>query len=375
MSVLTQSRQGPWSHIATLLRITSIAVTLLLFAAAIAVGQQVLIYLSLLFALPLALLCIVISRGFAALRRRITLDLLRHPFRRESRRLLLQFVNRTLCYGSVTAAVLLAVPAFVAPDDQWAAIIAFFAVVPAVLLIIVELFPARPVRLSYNLLFLALSLYLGVQFMQVFLAPMFFDPVTLAPPFRGEWVVFQGGRSTLLNHHFPIRGQRHALDLTLRDAPRRDAVQPEKLQDYATFGQPIYAPVDGKVERAVGDRPDQQIGTTDLEQLVGNHVVIEMDDGRCVLLAHLQHDSVRVKEGQLVRTGDLIARCGNSGNTSEPHLHIQVQSRIEWRADDLETWPIRFTDVTHIRWGWSHDEQQGELMRNDRILTHDTARD
>lgn len=365
---LQQSSPGLGAIVAAVVRIGLVATTLLLFAAIVAIGEQSLIYLPLIFTLPVTLVCVVVSRIVGAVRRRITLDLLRQPFARASRGVLLQFLNRTLCCVAVASAILLAVPGFVLPDNEWFAAIAIFAVAPAILLIVAELFPVRPVRWSYNLLFLAVWLYLGVQFSQIFLAPRFAEPVTLAAPFRGEWVVFQGGRSTLLNHHYPIRAQRHALDLTLRDVPRSGGEQPQRLDVYATFGQPIVAPASGRVGRAVGIRPDQQMGTADLELLVGNHVVIEMADGRYVLLAHLQQGSLLVTEGDMVQAGDLIARCGNSGNTTEPHLHLQVQSRIDWDAPDAETWPIRFSDVTHFRWGRSYASQQGELIRNDRVV-------
>ncbi len=61
--------------------------------------------------------------------------------------------------------------------------------------------------------------------------------------------------------------------------------------------------------------------------VLGNHVVIETDDGACVLLAHLQRHTLCVKHGDVVEIGDLIGRCGNSGNTSEPHVHIQAMDR------------------------------------------------
>ena len=61
--------------------------------------------------------------------------------------------------------------------------------------------------------------------------------------------------------------------------------------------------------------------------LFGNHVVVRGDDGTCVVLAHLRRGSVRVRRGDLVEPGQVVAECGNSGNSSEPHLHIQAMDR------------------------------------------------
>ena len=59
-------------------------------------------------------------------------------------------------------------------------------------------------------------------------------------------------------------------------------------------------------------------------RIVGNHVVIDLGDGVYAALAHLRRRSIRVTTGQHVRAGDQIAECGNSGNTTEPHLHFQL---------------------------------------------------
>ena len=100
----------------------------------------------------------------------------------------------------------------------------------------------------------------------------------------------------------------------------------------------------------------------------GNHVVIEMARGRYVLLAHLMRGSVVVQVGETVSPGQLIGKCGNSGNTSEPHLHLQVQNLPDWDSAELETYPIHFQNITHVRWGQARPTQSGELTRNDRMI-------
>jgi murein DD-endopeptidase MepM/ murein hydrolase activator NlpD len=70
--------------------------------------------------------------------------------------------------------------------------------------------------------------------------------------------------------------------------------------------------------------------------VLGNHVVIRGDSGVCVLVAHLQRGSIEVARGQLVQRGDVVGRCGNSGNSTEPHVHMQVMDKASvWIAAGL----------------------------------------
>jgi murein DD-endopeptidase MepM/ murein hydrolase activator NlpD len=59
-------------------------------------------------------------------------------------------------------------------------------------------------------------------------------------------------------------------------------------------------------------------------RVLGNHVVLDLGDGVYAVLAHLRHGSLRVAKGQRVRAGQQVAECGNSGNSTEPHLHFQL---------------------------------------------------
>jgi murein DD-endopeptidase MepM/ murein hydrolase activator NlpD len=85
-------------------------------------------------------------------------------------------------------------------------------------------------------------------------------------------------------------------------------------------------------------------GEYDRSHPVGNHVVLEIAPRRYVLLAHLRAGSLRVKPGDQVVCGQPLAECGNSGNTSEPHVHMQVQDGPEY-TDDVRTFPIEFRHV------------------------------
>ena len=115
---------------------------------------------------------------------------------------------------------------------------------------------------------------------------------------------------------------------------------------WVSWEQPYFAPVDGTVVAAKGDMPDSQGMNlvSDADDAVGNHVIIETDSGHFVVLAHLRENSVQVEEGDEVMAGQPIANCGNSGNTTSPHLHIQVQTHADlWHADNRSV-PFAFED-------------------------------
>jgi hypothetical protein len=195
------------------------------------------------------------------------------------------------------------------------------------------------------------------------------DALELDSPFDRDAYVLHGGASPLLNHHAPIPQQAWAIDvLPLTAEGLFASADKGQLTAYACFGAPLASPCNGTVAHVVSDRPDMAIGKTDLEVLTGNSISIETVDGRYVVLAHLQAGSIQVQEGQRVVTGQTIARCGNSGNTSLPHLHLQVQNRPVLSNEDrtLRTFPMHFTHAERVRAG-SVSEAPFAVRRNDVI--------
>ncbi|HHY35094.1 MAG TPA: M23 family metallopeptidase [Firmicutes bacterium] len=89
------------------------------------------------------------------------------------------------------------------------------------------------------------------------------------------------------------------------------------------------SPTQGVVISAVDGLPDMDIGKSDRDNPAGNHVILETVDGVRLLLAHLRQGSIVVHEGRRVDAGQVLAQVGNSGNSSEPHLHIQAMMRTE----------------------------------------------
>jgi hypothetical protein len=188
----------------------------------------------------------------------------------------------------------------------------------------------------------------------------------LALPFRGEWWVFWGGRAVEReNYHVVAPDQRHAYDFvvwrdgsTSRGAGTRSA-------DYWAWGKPVVAPADARVVEAVDGVRDNrpQVEVANRAAPAGNHVVLDLGNGEFALLAHLRRGSVRVRAGQRVRAGTVLGVCGNSGNSSEPHLHFHVQDRAKLfgAARGL---PVRFVgyraDGRRVARG---TPRQGEFLR------------
>jgi hypothetical protein len=148
---------------------------------------------------------------------------------------------------------------------------------------------------------------------------------TLASPLGARsWVVVHGGHRSL-NHHARIPEQRFALDLVAARAvgARSRPVRAGSLEDHLGYGAPVHSPVEGTVVHAENGRPD--LGEP--WPVYGNHVAVEPDDrpGWRVVLAHLRPGSVAVAAGQRVVVGQLLGEVGNSGNSSEPHLHLHVE--------------------------------------------------
>lgn len=145
-------------------------------------------------------------------------------------------------------------------------------------------------------------------------------------PFDGDWYVFWGGRTVEQNYHVAHPSQRFAYDIVVHRDGSSHTGDGTRLEQYHCWGQPILAPGAGTVVTAVDSLADQQIGQRDQRNVTGNHVIIDHGNNEFSLLAHLQRGSVAVRAGDRVQQGQRIGACGNSGNTSEPHLHYHLQN-------------------------------------------------
>ena len=151
----------------------------------------------------------------------------------------------------------------------------------------------------------------------------------LSLPFEGSWWVVWGGPTERQNYHVVAPDQRHAYDLLVWRAGGTHRGSGTRNADYWAWGKRVLAPAAGVVVEAVDGVRDNrpQVQVENRRDPAGNHVVLDFGKGEYALLAHLQKGSVRVRAGRRVRAGDVLGLTGNSGNSSEPHLHFHVQDR------------------------------------------------
>jgi hypothetical protein len=161
-------------------------------------------------------------------------------------------------------------------------------------------------------------------------------------PFNGEWFVFWGGRTVAENYHAASRDQRFAYDIVIVKDGKSHTGDGGSNEQYFCFGQPLLAPGAGTVTVAVDGVADNKPGVMNREQVPGNHVVIDHGNGEFSFLAHFKQGTVAVKPGDKVKAGQTLGLCGNSGNSSEPHLHYHLQnSGVFFKGDGL---PAQFLD-------------------------------
>jgi hypothetical protein len=172
------------------------------------------------------------------------------------------------------------------------------------------------------------------------------EPVPVSLPVHGRWRAVNSPSSRVPSHGIHTFGQTYAIDLVFDPASpgrRRPSWRPltRRAGDFPGFGQPVHAAAAGRVVRVRQRQRDHWSRTSvpglvyllvegmirevlGAGRVVGNHIVVDIGDHRYAMYAHLQRNSAVVRPGEHVTAGQLIARCGNSGNSSEPHLHFQL---------------------------------------------------
>jgi murein DD-endopeptidase MepM/ murein hydrolase activator NlpD len=163
-------------------------------------------------------------------------------------------------------------------------------------------------------------------------------PLVIGPPLRGKnWVVGNGccdaspHRGAMLAFDQKLLAtERYAIDW-IRSDEQGHIVLPDdntRLADFPAYGKPILSVANGKVVDVVDKYPDVKPGVLDpnltLKDAGGNHVIVDIGGGRYAFYAHLKPGSITVEEGDHVRRGQVLARLGNSGNTTAPHLHFHL---------------------------------------------------
>ena len=150
-------------------------------------------------------------------------------------------------------------------------------------------------------------------------------------PFKGEWLIAQGGVAPDESHSYGVIAQRYAYDFVMIDDDGNSSeAEGRECSDYFCYRREILAPADGEVVSTFeGVRDSPWPGRRRLDFLsrhfCGNHIVLRHSENEYSFMAHLARGSIRVRPGDRVQRGQVIAECGNSGHSTEPHLHFHVQ--------------------------------------------------
>ena len=163
--------------------------------------------------------------------------------------------------------------------------------------------------------------------------------VLIDPPLRGEWAILNPpGHPKIAFDFLATKGRK----IPYRgSALLRHVFASIPVETAYAWGQPVFAPLDGVVVASGDGVPDRQrlSMVRDLVSLTmfppkpgspmsaygGNYLVLRCGDVY-PLLAHLRCGTIRVREGDIVRTGAQLAEVGNTGSSIQPHLHFQVMS-------------------------------------------------
>lgn len=147
-------------------------------------------------------------------------------------------------------------------------------------------------------------------------------------PFYGTWTVSNASPGPG-NGHYLNANQRFAIDFYITqevEPGKRRSYRDRGRQntDYFAYGQDVLAPADGTVVMVVDGIPDNTPGQVDFYYRLGNSIVISLGNGEYAHLCHLQTGSMQVRVGDKLSRGQVVAKCGNSGNSTVPHLHFQL---------------------------------------------------
>ncbi|RLV68209.1 Secreted peptidase [Streptomyces sp. CBMAI 2042] len=177
--------------------------------------------------------------------------------------------------------------------------------------------------------------------------------VEVEPPVAGRWSALNSPADKVPSHGTHAYGQTYAIDVVAEPetgAGETPARPPFRLfwplvrrnRDFPAFGAPLLAAADATVVRASDGQRDHLSRNSlpallylmliegdvrsivGAHRVIGNHVILDLGDGTFALYAHLQRGSLQVKAGDTVRAGQRLGSVGNSGNTTEPHLHFQL---------------------------------------------------
>ena len=205
---------------------------------------------------------------------------------------------------------------------------------------ICSFFPPTKVPKSWLFFYVLISLFVAIELIRYHWPYSMDSAIELMNPLATKSVVFQGGRSSIYNHHYTVNGQSYAVDLIPDESMAQS--QMTTLTDFPCFNTAVYAPISGTVHKLRDDIKDNSVGTTNIRTPEGNFVILKIKNNKYAVLAHFKKASINISVGQTLKKGDFMGRCGNSGNSTAPHIHLQVQNEKDMWNPNNKTFPIKF---------------------------------
>ncbi len=225
-----------------------------------------------------------------------------------------------------------------------------------------------------RILFLLLSIFCALSFglaalifKGTFNYPQPTESTILEMPVKGTWLALHAGEKPWVNYHANYAPQKYSIDM-VRINEQGDFFENmgEKNEDFLCFSDSIFSPVNGTIVGLVNQFKNQQImDGPDTLNTAGNYLVIATAPQKFVFLSHLSPDGFQVKVGDTVAIGTFLARLGNSGNSTFPHLHIRMQNTSVYNDTNAVGLPFLFNGIHRNRFGFWSGQGTPYLNRND----------
>jgi len=199
-------------------------------------------------------------------------------------------------------------------------------------------------------------------------------PVVITPPLKGDHWLAANGPSNTSGHRralIPIDAravisQRFAIDwVKLGEDGKTYKGDALDNKNYYAFGVDALAVADGVVTEVKDGIPLNVPGENsravpiNLETIGGNHVILDIGNGNFAFYAHLQPGSVRVKLGDKVHRGEVLGLVGNTGNSTEPHLHFHISNASSPLGSEGLPYALRSFEVEGNKVGWKPSDAKG----------------
>ena len=232
--------------------------------------------------------------------------------------------------------------------------------------------------------------YPDEQTLETAAIPVGRGPIAISSPLRGDHWLAGNGPSNSSGHRkalIPIDGhaaiaQRFAIDwVKLRDDGKTFHDDEKDNKNYLAYGNDALAVADGVVTEVKDGIPENVPGITSravpitLETVGGNHVILDIGGGHFAFYAHLQPGSLRVKLGDKVRRGQVLGLVGNSGNSTEPHLHFHIENGSSPLGAEGLPYSLASFQVVGHGWTWKPSDSTGppELHKNEIPLENEVV--